>query len=187
MSKIMSYWSSSDRFISLIFTQDPSMLLQMTGFHSFSWLSSIPLFSGRTDAEAEAPILRSPEAKSQLTGKDLDAGKDWGQKEKGATKDEMIGWHHWLIGLEFEQTLRGSEGQGSLACCSPWGLRVGCDWATEQHKSYPPHIFIHSSTVGHFNCFHILATVNNALVTIYLSSMFSCPLDKYQKTSWVIW
>ena len=72
----MSYWSSSDRFISLIFTQDPSMLLQMTGFHSFSWLSSIPLFSGRTDAEAEAPILRSPEAKSQLTGKDLDAGKD---------------------------------------------------------------------------------------------------------------
>ena len=140
-----------------------------------------------TDVEAETPVLWPPDAKSWLTGKDLDAGKDWGQKEKGATKDEMIGWHHWLIGLEFEQTLRGSEGQGSLACCSPWGLRVGCDWATEQHKSYPPHIFIHSSTVGHFNCFHILATVNNALVTIYLSSMFSCPLDKYQKTSWVIW
>ena len=135
MSKIMSYWSSSDRFISLIFIQDPSMLLQMTGFHSFLWLSSTPLFNGRTDAEAEALILWSPDAKSQHIGKDSDAGKDWGQEEKGATKDEMIGWHHWLTGHEFEQTLGGSEGQGSLACCSPWGLRVGHDWATEQHKS----------------------------------------------------
>ena len=57
--------------------------------------------------------------KSQLTGKDLDDGKDCGQKEKGATKDEMVGWHHQLNGHEFEQTQRDSEGQGSLVCCSP--------------------------------------------------------------------
>ena len=60
--------------------------------------------------------------KSQLIGKDHDPGKDWGQEEKGATEDEMVGWHHRLNGQEFEQTLGDSEGQGSLVCCSPWGL-----------------------------------------------------------------
>ena len=60
---------------------------------------------GRTDAEAEAPILWPPDVKSRLTGKDPDAGKDWGQEEKGAIEDEMVGWHHWLNGHEFEQAL----------------------------------------------------------------------------------
>ena len=64
--------------------------------------------------------------------KDLDAGKDWGQEEKWGTADEMAGWHHWLNGQEFEQTLRDSEGQGSLVCCSPWGRRVVHDLATRQ-------------------------------------------------------
>ena len=77
------------------------------------------IFIGRTDAEA--PILWSPDSKNQLIGKDPDAGKDWRQKEKGAAEDEMVGWHHRLSGHEFEQTLGDSEGQGSLACCSPWG------------------------------------------------------------------
>ena len=53
--------------------------------------------------------------------KDPDARKDWGQEEKGVTEDKMVGWHHWLDGHEFEQTQGDSEGQGSLACCSPWG------------------------------------------------------------------
>ena len=79
------------------------------------------IFTGRTDAETQ--ILWPPEAKSQLIGKDPDAGKDWGQKEKGMTKDETVGWHHWLNGHESEQTLGDSEGQGSLACCSPWCLK----------------------------------------------------------------
>ena len=79
------------------------------------------IFIGRTDAEAEVPILRPPDARSQLIGKDLDAGKDWGQEEEGMTEDEMVGWHHWLDGREFEQTPGNGEGQGSLACCSPWG------------------------------------------------------------------
>ena len=64
-----------------------------------------------------------PAAKDWLNGKDPDAGKDWWQEEKGATEDEMVGWHHWLNGHEFDQTPRDGEGQGSLACCSPWGRK----------------------------------------------------------------
>ena len=77
------------------------------------------IFIGRTDAEA--PILWPPDVKGRLTGKDPDAGKDWGQEEKGMTKDEMVGWHHQLNGHEFEQVPGGGDGQGSLACYSPWG------------------------------------------------------------------
>ena len=74
------------------------------------------IFIGRTDDEGEEPIFWPPDAKSQLTGRDLGAGTDWAQ-EKGATKDEIVGWHHWIKGHEFEQTPGDSEGQGSLACC----------------------------------------------------------------------
>ena len=91
------------------------------------------IFIGSTDAEAEAPVLWPPDVKIQLIRKDPDAGKDWGQEEKQTTKDEMGERHHWLNGYEFEQTPRDSEGQGSLACCSPWDLRrVGCELVTEQ-------------------------------------------------------
>ena len=75
----------------------------------------------RMDAEAEAPILWPLDMKSQLTGKDPDAEKDWGQ-EKWVTKDEMVGWHNQLNGYEFEQILGDSEGQGILVCCCPWCL-----------------------------------------------------------------
>ena len=80
------------------------------------------IFTGRTDDEAEALILWS-DAKSWLTGKDPDAGKDWGQEEKETTEDEMVGGHVQLNGHEFEQIPGDSEGQGSLACCSPWGYK----------------------------------------------------------------
>ena len=73
------------------------------------------IFTGRTDAGAEAPILSPPDVKCQLT----DAGKDRRQEEKEATEDEMVGWHHQLNGHEFEQALGDGEGQGSLACSSP--------------------------------------------------------------------
>ena len=79
------------------------------------------IFIGRADAETEAPILWPSDAKRQLTGKDLDAGKDWGQKEKGVTEDEMAGWYHQCHGCESEQTPGDSEGQGRLAFCSPRG------------------------------------------------------------------
>ena len=83
-----------------------------------SWISI-----GRTDAETEVPIIWPSDAKSWLIRKDPDPGKDWGQEEKGTTEDEMVGWHHRLNGHEFEQTLGDSEGQGSLACCSPWARK----------------------------------------------------------------
>ena len=79
------------------------------------------IFIGRTDAEVKTPIHWPPDAKSQLIGKDPDSGKDWGQEEKGAAEDKMVGWHHWLNGHEFEQTPGDNEGGGGLACCSPWG------------------------------------------------------------------
>ena len=78
------------------------------------------MFIGRTDVEAETPILWPPDAKSWLIGKDLDAGKDWGQEEKGTTEDEMVGWHHWLNGHEFGWTPGIGDGQGALVCCSSW-------------------------------------------------------------------
>ena len=81
------------------------------------------IFIGRTDAEAEDPILWPPDAKNWLIGKDPDAGKDWRQEEKGLTEDQMVGWHHWLSGHEFEQAPGDGEGQGRLACCSPWGCK----------------------------------------------------------------
>ena len=79
------------------------------------------IFIGKTDAEAETPILWPPDVKNWLIGKDPDAGKVWRQEEKGTTEDEMIGWHHWLNGHEFEQTPGDREGQGSLMCCNPRG------------------------------------------------------------------
>ena len=90
------------------------------------------IFIGGTDAEAEALILWLPDEKSQLLGKDPDAGKDWKQEEKEMTENEMVGWYHWLNGHEFEQTLGDGEGQGSLACCIPWGCKETClsNWTT---------------------------------------------------------
>ena len=78
------------------------------------------IFLGRTDAEAETTILWPPDVTNWLIWKDPDAGKDWRQ-EKGTIEDEMVGWHHWLDGLKFEQSLRVDDGQGILVCCSPWG------------------------------------------------------------------
>ena len=87
----------------------------------------------------------APNSKNWLTGKDPDVGKDWKPEEKGLAEDEMVGWHHWLNGNEFEQTLRGGEGQGSLVCCSPWGRK---EWdMTEQlnnNKKYNAYWWCHS-------------------------------------------
>ena len=91
------------------------------------------VFIGRTVAEAETPVLWPPQVKSWLIGKDSDAGRDWGQEEKGTTEDEMAGWHHWLDGLEFEWTPGDGDGQGGLVCCDSWGRKEsdtnqGLDW-----------------------------------------------------------
>ena len=81
------------------------------------------VFVGRTDAEAETPILWPPHAKSWLIGKDPDGGRDWGHEEKGMTEDEMARWHHWLNEHEFEWTPGVGDGQGGLACCNSWGCK----------------------------------------------------------------
>ena len=78
---------------------------------------------GRTDAKGETPILWPPRVKSWLFGKDPGAWRDWRQKEKGMTKDEMAWWHHWLDGHEFEWTLGVGDWQGGLACCNSWGRK----------------------------------------------------------------
>ena len=92
------------------------------------------IFIRKTDAEA--PIFWLPDAKSQLTGKDPDARKDWRQKEKGTIEDEVVEWHHWLNGHEFEQVLGDGEGWGSLACCSPWGRK---EWDTTERLNNNVH------------------------------------------------
>ena len=79
------------------------------------------IFLGKT--EAKTPILWPPHTKNRLIEKDPDGGKDWRQEKKGMTEDEMVGWHHWLNGHEFEQASGVGDGQRSLACCSPWGRK----------------------------------------------------------------
>ena len=92
---------------------------------------------GKTDAEAQPPILWLPDMKSWLTGQDPDAGKDWRQEEKGTTEEEMVGQHPWLNGAWFEQTLGDGEGQGSLTFLqSIESLKTQQDWATEQQQNY---------------------------------------------------
>ena len=85
-------------------------------------------FFGRNAAKAETPVLWPPHAKSWLTEKDADAGRDWGQEEKGTPENEMAGWHHWLDGRESEWTPGVGDGQGGLVCCNSWGCK---DWVTE--------------------------------------------------------
>ena len=98
------------------------------------------VFIGRTDVAAETPTLWPPDVESWLTGKDPDAGKDWGQEEKRTKEDEMVGWHHWLNG--HEQAPRVGDWQGSLECCSPWGhkeldMTEWLNW-TEKPKAILP-------------------------------------------------
>ena len=92
-------------------------------------------FFGRNDAKAETPVLWPPHAKRWLIGKDSDAGRDWGQEEKGTTENEMAGWHHWLDGRESGWTLGVGDGQGGLACCDSWGRRVRHNWETDLNWS----------------------------------------------------
>ena len=97
---------------------------------------------GRTDAQVETSVLWPHDSKNWPLGKDPDAGKEQKQEKKGTTEDEMVGWHHWLNGYEFVQPLGVGDGQGSLACCSPWGHkesdmteRLNWNWRTWAPRS----------------------------------------------------
>ena len=96
-------------------------------------------FFGRNDAKAETPILWPPHVKNWLIGKDSDAGRDWGQEEKGTTEDEMAEWHHWLNECESEWTPGVGDGQGSLACSNSWGHKESdtlSDWTKLNSMKY---------------------------------------------------
>ena len=102
------------------------------------------VFFGRNDAKAETPVPWPPHAKSWLIGKDSDAGRDWGQEEKGTTENELAGWHHWLDGHEFEWTPGAGDGQGGLACWDSWGRKESdtterLNWLTD---SFFYHFFL---------------------------------------------
>ena len=105
-------------------------------------------FFGGNDVEAGTPVLWPPHAKSWLTGKDSDAGRDWRQEEKGTTEDERAGWHHWLDGRESEWTPGVGDGQGGLACCDSWGheeldMTERLNWTERLHRA------VESSPGGH--------------------------------------
>ena len=128
------------------------------------------VFFGRTDAEAETPVLWPPDVKSWLTGKDPDAGRGWEQEEKGMTEDEMAGWPHWLDGRESEWTPGVGEGQGGLACCDSWGRRVGHDWATELNWNFFCYSFI--TFLLRYNLWIIkyIFQVYSSMVLVYFQS-----------------
>ena len=96
------------------------------------------IFIGRTDGEAETPIIWPPDVKNWLIGKDPDAGKYWRQEEKGMTEDDVVGWDHQFNGHEFEQASGAGDGQGGLVCCSPWGHKEldrteQLNWTEDRH------------------------------------------------------
>ena len=145
------------------------------------------IFTGRTDAEA--PILWPPDGKCWLIGKDPDAGKDWEQEEKWMTEDEMVGWHNSLNGHKFEQVLGVGEGQESMACCCPWGCRVGYDWVTELNWSeivlQNDHTYVQHSTppakcnwITNYACFVTESSRRDEVQKSLLLSVLCCYQQK---------
>ena len=135
------------------------------------------MFIRRTDVEAETPILWPPDAKSWFIWKDPDAGKDWGQEEKGMTEDEMVGWHHQLNGHGFGWTLGVGDGQRGLVCCSSWGRKESdtterLNWTDTHTHIHTSHLY-HSSVNEHLGCFHVLGIANSAAVNIEVHLSFS--------------
>ena len=110
-----------------------------------------PGFFGRNDAKAETPVLWPPHAKGWLIGKDSDAGRDWGQEEKGTTEDEMVGRHHWHNEHGFGWTPGVGDGQGSLVYCSSWGRKES---DTTERLNWTEHLRT-SFLVGHWQLFNL--------------------------------
>ena len=133
------------------------------------------IFIGRTDIEAETPILWPPDAKNWLIWKDPDAGKDW-RWEKGTTEDEMVGWHHWLNGHEFEQAPGVGDGQGGLVCCSPWGRRESdtterLNWTELVPSTSPLHLLTPTLPIYSLSSFHVALSVPQTYHSSFLSQV----------------
>ena len=136
------------------------------------------IFIGRTDGEAETPVLWPPDVKNWLIWKNPDARKDWRWEEKGTTEGEMVGWHHRLNGHEFEQALGVGDGQGGLARCSPWGRRES-DMAEWQNWT---ELTIFSWMKKFlFN----LANLNHSLITLHFLIYFFLHINEADKMSWL--
>ena len=125
------------------------------------------IFIGRTGADAETPILWPPDVECRLIRKGPDAGKDWGQEEKWTTEDEMVGWHHWLNGHEFEQAPGGCEGQGSLTFCSPWGCKESdtTEWLSNSNN-------FTTANFGVWHCLLIILLLSPSFVLV--CSLYHC-------------
>ena len=138
------------------------------------------VFFGRNDAKAETPVLWPPHAKSWLIGKDFEAGRDWGQEEKGMTEDEMAGWHHWLDGRESQWTPGVGDGQGALACCDSWGRKESdttkrLNWTELNWKSY-----LEQPCWFYFSRSFLLILLNSILIK-YLPSPLHSSTPNWQK------
>ena len=147
-------------------------------------------FFGNNDAKAETPVFWPPHAKSWLIGKDFDAGRDWGQEEKGMTEDEMAGWHHWLDGHECEWTPGVGDGQGGLECCDSWGSKESNTterlnwtelndiwyWASLHMIIYHRYIFFDEMSVAHFLiwCLFFYCWVLRFLYVFWITSLIKC-------------
>ena len=123
-------------------------------------------FFGRTYAKAETPVLWPPHVKSWLIEKDSDAGRDWGQEEKGMTENEMTGWYHWLNGHEYEWTPGVGDGQGGLVCCDSWGRKESdmtewLNWTELKLVSVLPWLMQEwkKHTLVHYNAFEGISAV----------------------------
>ena len=141
-------------------------------------------FFGRNDVKAETPVLWPSHVKSWLIGKDSDAGRDWGQEEKGTTEDEMVGWHHWLDGHESGWTPGVGDGQGGLVCCNSWGLKESdtterLNWTELNQDSVTRRADILSLSQY---------TVVGSLAEIYFSLLFTINLNyPYWSVSCLLW
>ena len=144
------------------------------------------VFFGRTDAKAETPILWPSHAKSWLTGKDSDAGRDWGQEERRVTEDETAGWHHRLNGLEFGWTPGVGDGQRGLACCNSWGRRESdtTEWLnwTELMEYIPRKTISQATKLTHLHFPKVWKLNNTLLHNLWVKE--SIKENKIQGTTW---
>ena len=135
------------------------------------------VFFGRNEAKAETPVLWPPPVKSWLIGEDSDAGRDWGQEEKGTPEDEMAGWHHRLDGHEFEWTPGVGDGQGGLACCDSWGCKESdtterLNW-TELNKNYMAISYNSNCNIDHLDYFNYHKSLPSKVATFKFCSTVS--------------
>ena len=142
------FYTMRNLYFSIFFSHS---LFLSWAFFNFLTQSHLLVFS---NAKAETPVLWPPHAKSWLIGKDSDAGRDWGQEEKGMTEDEVTGWHCWLDGHESEWTLGVGDGQGGLACCDSWGCKEsdtteGLKWTELNSLSLTLHKHTHTLMHGY--------------------------------------